>query len=146
MRSIIERSGYKYIPVDAGGSAASQLPDVERMIAQGIDALVIQLVDKDEIMSAVERVAQAGIPMIAYDRLIEHEKVFDITFDNVGVGRIIHRQTEATGRQLCDHQGRSGRRQHGFPAGGHGRGDRPCRGRRTDQDRRRDECRWLETR
>lgn len=98
MRSIIERSGYKYIPVDAGGSAASQLPDVERMIAQGIDALVIQLVEKDEIMSAVERVAQAGIPMIAYDRLIEHENVFDITFDNVGVERVIHRQTEAAGR------------------------------------------------
>lgn len=49
-------------------------------------------------MSAVERVAQAGIPMIAYDRLIEHEKVFDITFDNVGVERVIHRQTEAAGR------------------------------------------------
>lgn len=100
MRSIIERSGNKYIPVDAGGSAAKQLQDIEKMIAEGVDALVIQPVDKDEIISGVERAAQAGIPMIAYDRLIEHEKVFYITFDNVGVGRIIAaivKQAQPTG-------------------------------------------------
>lgn len=89
MRSVIERSGNKYVPVDAGGSAAKQLQDIEQMIAMGVDALVIQPVDKDEIIAGVERAAQAGIPMIAYDRLIEHEKVFYITFDNVGVGRLI---------------------------------------------------------
>ncbi|MFN3577804.1 MAG: substrate-binding domain-containing protein [Tabrizicola sp.] len=103
MRSVIERSGNEYIPVDAGGSAAKQLQDIEKMIEQGVDALVIQPVDKDEIMAGVERAAQAGIPMIAYDRLIEHEKVFYITFDNVGVGRLIAaivKQAQPTGNYV----------------------------------------------
>ena len=89
MRSIIERSGNEYLPTNAEGSAEKQLQDIEGMIAAGVDALVIQPVDKEAIMTGVERAAQAGIPMIAYDRLIEHESVFYITFDNVGVGRII---------------------------------------------------------
>ncbi|NHB76592.1 substrate-binding domain-containing protein [Rhodobacter calidifons] len=100
MRSIIERSGNKYIPVDAGGSAAKQLQDIEKMIVDGVDAIVIQAVDKDVIMTAVERAAERGIPMLAYDRLIEHPGVFYITFDNVGVGRIIAaivKQAQPTG-------------------------------------------------
>ena len=100
MRSIIERSGNKYLPMNAGGSAEKQLQDIEAMIEEGVDALVIQPVDKEAIMTGVERAALAGIPMIAYDRLIEHEKVFYITFDNVGVGRIIAaivREAQPTG-------------------------------------------------
>jgi len=36
----------------------------------------------------VQAAADAGIPMIAYDRLIEDERAFYITFDNVEVGRM----------------------------------------------------------
>ena len=89
MRSVIERGGNEYIPTNAGGSAEKQLQDIESMVNQGVDALIIQPVDKEAIMTGVERAARAGIPMIAYDRLIENENVFYITFDNVGVGRII---------------------------------------------------------
>jgi D-xylose transport system substrate-binding protein len=89
MRSIIERKGNKYLPFNAGGSAAKQLQDIEQMINEGVDAIVIQAVDKETIMTSVERAAAAGIPMLAYDRLIEHPGVFYITFDNVGVGRLI---------------------------------------------------------
>lgn len=89
MRSIIERRGNKYLPFNAAGSAEKQLQDIEQMINDGVDAIVIQAVDKDVIMTSVERAAAAGIPMLAYDRLIEHPGVFYITFDNVGVGRLI---------------------------------------------------------
>lgn len=89
MRSIIERKGNKYLPFNAGGSAAKQLQDIEQMMNEGVDAIVIQAVDKESIMTSVERAAAAGIPMVAYDRLIEHPGVFYITFDNVGVGRLI---------------------------------------------------------
>ena len=37
-------------------------------------------------MPALEAAANAGIPVIAYDRLIEDPSVLYITFDNVGVG------------------------------------------------------------
>lgn len=89
MRSIIEREGNKYIPTNAGGSAEQQLRDIEKLVAEGVEALIIQPVDKEAIGPGVERAAAAGIPILGYDRMIEDERVFYLTFDNVGVGRII---------------------------------------------------------
>jgi D-xylose transport system substrate-binding protein len=89
MRSMIERDGNKYIPTNAGGSAEQQLRDIEKLVAGGIDALIIQPVDKEAIGPGVDRAAAAGIPILGYDRMIEDERVFYLTFDNVGVGRII---------------------------------------------------------
>lgn len=100
MRSVIERNGNEYVPTNAGGSAEQQLQDIERMIDEGVDALIIQPIDKDAVLAGVDRAAAAGIPIVAYDRLIEHENVFYITFDNVGVGRIIAamvKQAQPTG-------------------------------------------------
>ncbi len=100
MRSVIERNGNKYIPTNAAGSAEQQLQDIEKLIEEGVDALIIQPIDKEAIVPGVERAALAGIPIVAYDRLIEHENVFYITFDNVGVGRIIAamvKQAQPTG-------------------------------------------------
>jgi len=89
MRSAIERAGNAYMAVDAGGSVEKQLADIDQMIAQGVDALVILAVDKEAILPAIDRAAAAGIPILGYDRLIEDERVFYLTFDNVGVGRLI---------------------------------------------------------
>jgi D-xylose transport system substrate-binding protein len=100
MRSVIERNGNKYIPTNAAGSAEQQLQDIEKLIEDGVDALIIQPIDKEAIVTGVERAALAGIPVVAYDRLIEHENVFYITFDNIGVGRIIAamvKQAQPTG-------------------------------------------------
>lgn len=89
LRSTIERSGNKYVPTNAGGSAEQQLRDIETLVAEGVDALIIQPVDKDAIGPGIDRAAAAGIPILGYDRMIEDERVFYLTFDNVGVGRII---------------------------------------------------------
>ena len=89
MRSTIERAGNKYIPTNAGGSAEQQLRDIEKLVAEGVDALIIQPVDKEAIGPGVDRAAEAGIPILGYDRMIEDERVFYLTFDNVGVGRLI---------------------------------------------------------
>ena len=45
--------------------------------------------DKDAIGPAIDQAAAEDIPVIGYDRLIEDERAFYLTFDNKGVGRII---------------------------------------------------------
>ncbi len=89
MVAAIEAAGNTYISADAQNSAAKQLTDVEALIAQGADALVILSVDKDAVGPAVDAADAEGIPVVGYDRLIEDERAFYLTFDNKGVGRII---------------------------------------------------------
>ena len=89
MKAAIEANGDTYISSDAQNSAAKQLTDVEALIAQGADALVILAVDKDAVGPAVDAAAGEGIPVVGYDRLIEDDRAFYLTFDNKGVGSII---------------------------------------------------------
>lgn len=89
MKAAIEAAGNEYISADAQASAEKQLSDIDALIAQGVDALVINAWDKDAIAPAIEKAAAEGIPVVGYDRLIEDARTFYLTFDNVGVGRII---------------------------------------------------------
>ncbi len=89
IKKIVEDNGDKYISSDAQGSAAKQLTDVESLISQGANVLLIVPYDSEAIMPAVEKAASEGIPMIAYDVQIEHPSVLYMTFDNVGVGRLM---------------------------------------------------------
>jgi len=84
----IEAGGGSYISSDAGSSAEQQLADVENLIAQGADALIILAQDSEAILPAVSSALEQGIPVIAYDRLIEDPGALYITFDNVEVGRL----------------------------------------------------------
>lgn len=95
MKAAIEANGDEYISADAQASAAKQLTDVESLIAQGVDALVILSVDSGAVGAAVDRAAAEGIPVLGYDRLIEDNRAFYLTFDNKGVGRIIAEQVKA---------------------------------------------------
>ncbi|MCY1126420.1 substrate-binding domain-containing protein [Frigidibacter sp. RF13] len=95
MKAAIEANGDTYISSDAQASAAKQLTDVESLIAQGANALIILAMDKDAIGPAVDKAAAEGIPVVGYDRLIEDERAFYLTFDNKGVGRIIAETVKA---------------------------------------------------
>ncbi len=119
-----------YISTDAASDAAQQLADVEQLITQGADALIILAQDGTAILPAVQAALDQGIPVIAYDRLIEDPGALYITFDNVGVGRVMAEVIYGLvpGRQLRHHQGQRGGRQRRLPARRHGRGHR--RGRR----------------
>ena len=85
----LEAAGATYISADAQNSAGKQLTDVEALIAQGAEALIILSVDKDAVGPAIDAADAEGIPVIGYDRLIEDNRAFYLTFDNKGVGRII---------------------------------------------------------
>jgi D-xylose transport system substrate-binding protein len=88
IKAALEAAGAKYISTDAGSSAEKQLTDVENLISQGAKALIILAQDGEAIKPAVTNAINQGIPVIAYDRLIEDPKALYITFDNVEVGRM----------------------------------------------------------
>ncbi len=88
IKAALDAAGATYISTDAGSSAEQQLSDVENLIAQGADALIILAQDGTAILPAVQSALEQGIPVIAYDRLIEDPGTLYITFDNIGVGRL----------------------------------------------------------
>ena len=88
MREALEAAGAEYVSADAQSSSSKQLSDIESLIAQGVDALVILAQDAQAIGPAVDAATNEGIPVIAYDRLIEDDRAFYLTFDNVEVGRM----------------------------------------------------------
>ncbi|WP_394358509.1 D-xylose ABC transporter substrate-binding protein [Halocynthiibacter halioticoli] len=84
----LDAAGASYISADAQSSSAKQLSDIESLIAQGANALIVLAQDTSAVGPAVQAAADEGIPVIAYDRLIEDERAFYLTFDNVEVGRM----------------------------------------------------------
>ncbi|WP_071673846.1 D-xylose ABC transporter substrate-binding protein [Nioella nitratireducens] len=99
----LDEAGAEYVSADAQSSASKQLSDIESLIAQGVDALIILAQDADAIGPAVQAAADEGIPVIAYDRLIEDPRAFYLTFDNVEVGRMQARavlEAAPTGRYV----------------------------------------------
>ncbi|MEA5159370.1 MULTISPECIES: D-xylose ABC transporter substrate-binding protein [Cereibacter] len=88
IKEALEAAGATYVSADAQSSSAKQLSDVEALISQGVDALIILAQDADAIGPAVQAAADEGIPVVAYDRLIEDNRAFYLTFDNVEVGRM----------------------------------------------------------
>ncbi|AVW91216.1 D-xylose ABC transporter substrate-binding protein [Celeribacter baekdonensis] len=88
MKAALEAAGADYVSADAQSSSAKQLSDIESLIAQGVDALIVLAQDTQAIIPAVEMAADEGIPVIAYDRLIEDPRAYYLTFDNVEVGRL----------------------------------------------------------
>jgi D-xylose transport system substrate-binding protein len=95
IKKALEAKGAKYISADAQGSPTKQLTDVESLISKGADVLIILAMDSEAILPAVKKASDEGIPVIAYDRLIESPNVLYITFDNVGVGRMMAKAIQA---------------------------------------------------
>jgi len=88
IKSALEAAGAEYISADAQASSAKQLSDIESLIARGANALIILAQDASAVGPAVDAATDEGIPVVAYDRLIEDGRTFYLTFDNVEVGRM----------------------------------------------------------
>ena len=87
IQKTVEAGGGSYIRADANLVSEQQLTDIDTMISKGAKVLIILAQDNKAILPALKKAADAGIPVIAYDRLIEDPGVLYITFDNVGVGK-----------------------------------------------------------
>jgi D-xylose transport system substrate-binding protein len=88
IKKAIEDAGGKYISNDAKSSEETQANNVENLISQGANVLIILAQSGDAIKPSVAEAIEAGVPVIAYDRLIEDPAALYITFDNVLVGKL----------------------------------------------------------
>ncbi len=87
IQQTVEAGGGTYIDTDANLSNEQQLTDVDTLINKGAKVLILLAQDTKAILPAVKKAADAGIPVISYDRLIEDPSALYITFDNVAVGK-----------------------------------------------------------
>jgi D-xylose transport system substrate-binding protein len=88
LKKAIEDAGGKYISNDAASSEEKQASNVENLISQGAKVVVILAQNGEAIKPAVTAAIADGVPVVAYDRLIEDPKALYITFDNVLVGKL----------------------------------------------------------
>jgi D-xylose transport system substrate-binding protein len=95
IKAAVEAAGNTYISTDAQGSAQKQAADIESLIAQKPDVVLVVAFDSDAILPSIKALSDAGIKSIAYDVQFEDPNALYITFDNVGVGRIIAREVSA---------------------------------------------------
>jgi putative multiple sugar transport system substrate-binding protein len=88
------------------GSTATELSNVETLLAKGIKVLIITAQDGDAAAAAVEKAKAEGVTVIAYDRLITNTQAVDyyVTFDSVAVGeaqaQYLVNQATGTGNPL----------------------------------------------
>ncbi|MFJ4621256.1 substrate-binding domain-containing protein [Streptomyces sp. NPDC088812] len=73
---------------NARSDVALQQKQMDSMIARGVDAIVLAAVDARAIGTTVGKAAQAGIPVISYDRLAAGPIAGHVSFDAEEVGRL----------------------------------------------------------
>lgn len=83
-----EAEGNKTVVVDAGQDSAKQIQIVEDFIAQGVDAVFINPVDRDAIEPALMLLKNAGIPVINFDSAVANLDMVDayVATDNKQAG------------------------------------------------------------
>ena len=97
MKKQLEALGYEVVLQYAEDDVQMQVSQIENMIAQGVDCLVIASIDSVALTGVEAQAKEAGIPIIAYDRLLMQTDAvtYYASFDNEGVGRAIAEYVEA---------------------------------------------------
>ncbi|MCX5279692.1 MULTISPECIES: substrate-binding domain-containing protein [unclassified Streptomyces] len=77
----------KIVYANAKQDASTQNQQVDTMITNKVDVLIVDAVDSAAIKSSVQKAKDAGIPVVAYDRLAQGPIDAYTSFDNKTVGK-----------------------------------------------------------
>src|SRR5690606_20818785 len=84
-----DRLGVELIVLDSQDDPATEAANMEDLIAQGVDAILVNPTDSDAIVPSIEAANAAGIPVFTVDRGASGgEVVAHIASDNVAGGRL----------------------------------------------------------
>ncbi|MCW7942678.1 ABC transporter substrate-binding protein [Streptomyces hygroscopicus] len=78
----------KVVYANADADADKQNQQLDQMVADKVDVLLVDAVDSKAIASGIKKAKDAGIPVIAYDRLAQGPIDAYISFDNELVGQV----------------------------------------------------------
>lgn len=83
-----EKEGNKVVVTEASQDSAKQIQIVEDFIAQGVDAVFLNPVDRDAITPALQELKDAGIPVINFDSSVADLSLVDayVATDNYQAG------------------------------------------------------------
>lgn len=88
MVKVFQAKGYKTDLQYAEDDIPNQLAQIENMVTKGVKVLVIAAIDGTTLSNVLQKAADRGVKVVAYDRLIRGTKNVDYytTFDNFQVG------------------------------------------------------------
>ena len=82
-------AGYETILTYSDNDTNRQVNDIQNMIAEDVDLLVVAAIDGEALNTVMNEAGEAGMPIIAYDRLIMNDNVsYYVSFDNYTVGTL----------------------------------------------------------
>ncbi|MBA3392072.1 MAG: substrate-binding domain-containing protein [Deltaproteobacteria bacterium] len=100
----VKELGATALVQSANSDDTRQMQDIEALISRGVRAIVIVPHDSKTMARAVEIAHKAGIPVIAYDRMIRESNIdLYVSFNNLRVGQ---QQAEWLVKRLPDGKGR----------------------------------------
>ena len=88
MEASLKEAGYEVDLQYASNDVQTQVSQIENMVNSGVNVLVVAAIDGESLGEAMDAAKEAGIPVIAYDRLIMSSDAvsYYATFDNYMVG------------------------------------------------------------
>jgi putative multiple sugar transport system substrate-binding protein len=88
VKSQLEDLGFSVDLQYAADDIPTQQQQIDQMVTKGVDLLIVASIDGTALANQLQAAADANIPVIAYDRLINGTENVDfyVTFDNYNVG------------------------------------------------------------
>lgn len=84
-----QAAGYKTIVTYSDNKNEQQVNDIQNMLSQGVDLLIVAAIDGNGLNTVMNDAGAAGVPVIAYDRLIMNDNSsYYVSFDNYTVGTL----------------------------------------------------------
>ncbi len=102
----LKNAGYSVDLQYAEDDIPNQLAQIENMVTKGVKVLVIASIDGTTLSDVLQKAADKGVKVIAYDRLIKKSKNVDYyaTFDNFKVG-VLQAQSLVDALKLAEGKG-----------------------------------------
>ena len=88
MRQILENKNYEVRLFFASQDSSVQKEQINNMIEYGVDALIINAVDADDLAKTLDKAGEQGIKVIAYRKLLTNTDAVNyfVSFDNNLIG------------------------------------------------------------